>query len=27
MLGSTTEPVLCQELIDLLAKHLMKFPR
>lgn len=27
MLSSTTEPVLCQELIDLLAKHLMKFPR
>ena len=27
MLGSTTEPVLCQELIDLLVKHLMKFPR
>ena len=27
MLGSTTEPVLCQELIDLLAKHLLKFPR
>ena len=27
MLASTTEPVLCQELIDLLAKHLQKFPR
>ena len=27
MLGSTTESVLCQELIDLLAKHLQKFPR
>lgn len=27
MLASTTEPTLCQELIDLLAKHLQKFPR
>ena len=27
MLGSTTEPALCQELIDLLTKHLQKFPR
>ena len=27
MLGSTTEPALCQELIDLLTEHLQKFPR
>ena len=27
MLGSTTEPDLCQELIDVLTVHLLKFPR